>query len=83
MGNFAAYGFAPATLVAPLGAVSVVANAIYATLMLAEEFRARDVSGTLLVILGGGGLGEGRVCVSCCVHPIEAVEEAANAVCAT
>jgi hypothetical protein len=39
VGNFAAYGFAPATLVAPLGAVSVVANAIYSTVLLGEQFR--------------------------------------------
>ncbi|EKX35256.1 hypothetical protein GUITHDRAFT_118602 [Guillardia theta CCMP2712] len=32
MGNFAAYGFAPATLVAPMGAFSVIANAAYATM---------------------------------------------------
>mmetsp|Transcript_7904 Transcript_7904/g.23791 ORF Transcript_7904/g.23791 Transcript_7904/m.23791 type:complete len:200 (-) Transcript_7904:77-676(-) len=56
LGNFAAYGFAPATLVAPLGAVSVVANAVYSTVLLGEEFRRRDVSGTLLVIAGGAGL---------------------------
>jgi len=55
-GNFAAYGFAPATLVAPLGAVSVVANAAIATAMLSEEFRTRDVAGTFLVIFGGAGL---------------------------
>jgi drug/metabolite transporter (DMT)-like permease len=55
-GNFMAYGFAPATLVAPMGAVSVVANAAIASLLLAEEFRRRDLSGSLLIIIGGIGL---------------------------
>jgi len=55
-GNFAAYGFAPATLVAPMGAVSVIANAAVASILLAEEFRRRDVSGSFLIIGGGVGL---------------------------
>ncbi len=71
MGNFAAYGFAPATLVAPLGAVSVVANAMYATLMLAEQFRHRDLFGTLLVIVGGAGLG---MCMYACICVCELLE---------
>jgi len=56
VGNFMAYGFAPATLVAPMGAVSVIANAAVASLLLAEEFRRRDLSGSLLIICGGVGL---------------------------
>ena len=56
VGNFMAYGFAPATLVAPMGAVSVVANAAVASLLLSEEFRRRDLSGSFLIISGGVGL---------------------------
>lgn len=42
MGNFGAYFFAPASLVAPLGTVTVVANAIIAPVCLGEAFRKRD-----------------------------------------
>jgi hypothetical protein len=42
MGNFGAYFFAPASLVAPLGTVTVVANAIIAPVCLGEPFRRRD-----------------------------------------
>jgi ABC-type Zn2+ transport system substrate-binding protein/surface adhesin len=42
MGNFGAYFFAPASLVAPLGTVTVVSNAIIAPLCLGETFRRRD-----------------------------------------
>jgi drug/metabolite transporter (DMT)-like permease len=52
-GNFTAYAFAPATLVAPLGAVSVVANSIISSLLGLEAFRFQDVLGTALVVCGG------------------------------
>lgn len=42
MGNFGAYFFAPASLVAPLGTVTVVSNALIAPLCLGEAFRRRD-----------------------------------------
>lgn len=42
MGNFGAYFFAPASLVAPLGTVTVVSNALIAPLCLGETFRRRD-----------------------------------------
>lgn len=54
MGNFAAYGFAPASLIAPLGAVSVLSNAFIAALVLREGFRLRDLVGCALCI--GGAL---------------------------
>jgi hypothetical protein len=53
MGNFAAYGFAPASLIAPLGAVSVLSNAFIAALILREGFRLRDSAGCALCIGGG------------------------------
>jgi hypothetical protein len=52
-GNFTAYAFAPATLVAPLGAVSVVANSVISSLLGLEAFRFQDVVGTALVVCGG------------------------------
>ena len=52
-GNFTAYAFAPATLVAPLGAVSVVANSIISSLLGLEAFRVQDIVGTALVVCGG------------------------------
>jgi drug/metabolite transporter (DMT)-like permease len=53
LGNFTAYAFAPATLVAPLGAVSVVANSVISSLLGLEAFRFQDVLGTTLVVCGG------------------------------
>ena len=47
-----AYGFAEASLVTPLGAVSVVANAFIAAIVLREGLRALDVCGCLLVVAG-------------------------------
>lgn len=52
LGNFAAYGFAEASLVTPLGAVSVVSNAFIAAIVLNEGLRARDVCGCVLVVVG-------------------------------
>lgn len=52
LGNFAAYGFAEASLVTPLGAVTVVSNAFFAAIVLREGLRARDVCGCLLVVVG-------------------------------
>jgi drug/metabolite transporter (DMT)-like permease len=52
MGNFTAYGFAPATLVAPMGAISVIVNAGVSSILLGEDFRRRDLIGSLLIIAG-------------------------------
>jgi drug/metabolite transporter (DMT)-like permease len=52
MGNFTAYGFAPATLVAPMGAISVIVNAGVSSILLGEDFRRRDLTGSLLIIGG-------------------------------
>ncbi|CAH1772512.1 unnamed protein product [Owenia fusiformis] len=52
VGNFAAYGFAPASLVAPLGMTTVVANMFIAVIMLKEKLRPEDMFGCTLAILG-------------------------------
>ena len=53
VGNFAAYGFTEASVIAPLGAVSVLANAFIASMALGESFRLRDLFGCLLCAAGG------------------------------
>ncbi|XP_060680503.1 NIPA-like protein 2 isoform X1 [Hemiscyllium ocellatum] len=52
LGNFAAYGFAPATLVAPLGCVSVIASAAISVVFLKEILRSSDILGGSLAVLG-------------------------------
>ncbi|XP_034029733.1 NIPA-like protein 2 [Thalassophryne amazonica] len=52
LGNFAAYGFAPASLIAPLGCVSVIASAIISVVFLKETVRAADIIGGTLAITG-------------------------------
>ncbi|KAK0521674.1 hypothetical protein OC835_006811 [Tilletia horrida] len=51
-GNFISYGFAPASLVAPLGAVALLSNVIIAPILLHERFRPRDLGGIFLAIIG-------------------------------
>lgn len=52
LGNFAAYGFAPASLIAPLGCVSVIASAVISVVFLKETLRASDILGGTLAITG-------------------------------
>uniref|UniRef100_A0A8D3AEW1 NIPA like domain containing 2 n=1 Tax=Scophthalmus maximus TaxID=52904 RepID=A0A8D3AEW1_SCOMX len=54
LGNFAAYGFAPASLIAPLGCVSVIgeSSAIISVVFLKETVRASDIVGGTLAITG-------------------------------
>ncbi|XP_008431104.1 NIPA-like protein 2 isoform X1 [Poecilia reticulata] len=52
LGNFAAYGFAPASLIAPLGCVSVIASAVISVVFLKETVRTSDVVGGSLAITG-------------------------------
>lgn len=54
IGNFLAYGFAPASIVAPLGVVALVSNCLIAPLLLREKFRWRDALGVL--IASGGAV---------------------------
>lgn len=51
-GNFLAYGFAPASIVSPLGVVALVSNCLIAPLMLKERFRQRDLWGVVIAIGG-------------------------------
>ncbi|RMZ78991.1 hypothetical protein DV737_g3625, partial [Chaetothyriales sp. CBS 132003] len=51
-GNFLAYGFAPASIVSPLGVVALVSNCLIAPLVLKEPFRQRDFWGVVVAILG-------------------------------
>jgi uncharacterized membrane protein len=50
--NFLAYGYSPASLVAPFGAICVLVNCVIATCCLGETFRLRDGLG-LLCMAGG------------------------------
>ncbi|XP_029303460.1 magnesium transporter NIPA4 [Cottoperca gobio] len=50
--NFAAYMFAPATLVTPLGALSVLISAVLSPYLLGEELNVVGKLGCLLCVLG-------------------------------
>ena len=51
-GNFLAYGFAPASIVSPLGVVALVSNCIIAPCLLKERFRQRDFWGVTIAVAG-------------------------------
>jgi hypothetical protein len=51
-GNFLAYGFAPASIVSPLGVVALIANCVIAPFMLKERFRLRDFWGVVVAVAG-------------------------------
>lgn len=51
-GNFLAYGFAPASIVSPLGVVALVSNCVIAPVMLKEPFRRQDLLGVLVSVAG-------------------------------
>ena len=51
-GNFLAYGFAPASIVSPLGVVALISNCVIAPVLLKERFRQRDFWGVLIAIAG-------------------------------
>lgn len=52
MGNFLAYGFAPASIVSPLGVVALVSNCVIAPIFFKEVFRQRDFWGVIIAIGG-------------------------------
>eukprot|EP00315_Gephyrocapsa_oceanica_P041226 CAMPEP_0185480408 /NCGR_PEP_ID=MMETSP1366-20130426/6236_1 /TAXON_ID=38817 /ORGANISM="Gephyrocapsa oceanica, Strain RCC1303" /LENGTH=377 /DNA_ID=CAMNT_0028087955 /DNA_START=21 /DNA_END=1154 /DNA_ORIENTATION=+ len=66
LGNFAAYGFADASVIAPLGAISVLSNAFIAALVLGEGLRCRDLIGCCLCIAGGA-----VIVASCSTHDLQ------------
>jgi hypothetical protein len=51
-GNFLAYGFAPASIVSPLGVVAIISNCIIAPFFMKESFRWRDFVGVLIAVGG-------------------------------
>jgi hypothetical protein len=51
-GNFLAYGFAPASIVSPLGVVALISNCVIAPFMLKERFRIRDFWGVVVAVGG-------------------------------
>ena len=51
-GNFLAYGFAPASIVSPLGVVALISNCVIAPIMLKETFRLRDFWGVVIAVAG-------------------------------
>ncbi|KAK8943505.1 hypothetical protein KSP40_PGU000619 [Platanthera guangdongensis] len=50
--NFAAYAFAPAILVTPLGALSIIVSAVLAHLILDEKLSLLGVLGCILCVMG-------------------------------
>ena len=46
------YGFAPASIVSPLGVVALISNCIIAPCLLKERFRQRDFWGVLIAVAG-------------------------------
>ncbi|BGO95244.1 hypothetical protein NBRC10512v2_007047 [Rhodotorula toruloides] len=53
LGNFLAYGFAPPSVVAPLGMVALIANVFLAPVIVREPFRKKDLVGVGIAIIGG------------------------------
>lgn len=51
-GNFLAYGFAPASIVSPLGVVAIISNCIIAPIFMKEPFRWRDFFGVVVAVGG-------------------------------
>jgi drug/metabolite transporter (DMT)-like permease len=52
LGNLAAYGFAPAAIVTPMGAVGVVCNLFITTMILKEKCNIVNIAGIVCVISG-------------------------------
>jgi len=52
VGDFLALGFAPQSIVAPLGSVTLVANVFFAPCLLKEKIGARDIISTIIIAAG-------------------------------
>lgn len=52
IGNFLAYGFAPASVVSPLGVFSLVSNCIIAPIFFHERITKRNIFGVFVAIFG-------------------------------
>lgn len=51
-GNFIAYGFAPASVVSPLGVLALVSNCIIAPIFFHERVAARNLAGVAVAVAG-------------------------------
>lgn len=51
-GNFLAYGFAPASIVSPLGVLALVSNCIVAPIFFNERITRRNLTGVGITVLG-------------------------------
>ena len=52
VGNLIAYGYAPASIVTPIGSIGVVTNVLITTLVLKEPFTMKNLIGVIFVIVG-------------------------------
>ncbi len=52
IGNFLAYGMAPASLVSPLGAITVISNAVLSKVILDEPMPRQKAAGVVLALVG-------------------------------
>jgi drug/metabolite transporter (DMT)-like permease len=52
IGNLVAYGYAPAAIVTPIGAIGVLTNVLITTLILKERIRKLNVVGMFAVVGG-------------------------------
>ena len=52
VGNLIAYGYAPASIVTPIGSIGVVTNVIITTFVLKEPFTMKNLLGVVLVMIG-------------------------------
>ena len=52
VGNLIAYGYAPASIVTPIGSIGVVTNVLITTLVLKEPFTLKNLLGVIFVIVG-------------------------------
>ena len=71
LGNMFAYGFAPVSLVAPVGSVGVFVNEVIAVTCLGEPFRKRDGIGLLGVVAGVVRAGA-SACTPAAISPADA-----------
>jgi len=52
LGNLIAYGYAPASIVTPIGSIGVVTNVLITTFILKEPFTMKNLAGVAFVIAG-------------------------------
>jgi len=52
LADFAAFAMAPQATIAPLGSLTLVANVIFAPLLLGEKVGQREIIATILIVCG-------------------------------